>query len=186
MKKGWITRQIEAASPAGFIFWFAVLVVYSFWAFAMNSPWTRAMEAAGGVLPETKPGIPAIEPVRTLQALGEATGDYIFWQLLDFPYVVMSFFAAVFGMGLGLKALRLAQSPLRYLLVLPVIYAVCELVENAFLASFAAGLVQPAEGVVLVQQFATTLKFASGVPASLLGVLGALIALAAFLFRKRP
>ncbi len=185
MKQGGFSKRIEAASPAGFIFWFAVLIVYSYWAFSMDSPWTRAMEAAGGILPETKPGIPAIEPVRTLQALGEATGDYILWQLLDFPYVAMNYFVAVFGMGLGLKAMRLAQSPLRYLLVLPMIYAVCEVVENAFLASFAAGILQPVESLVLIQQFATTLKFASGLPAPLLGVLGAVLALVFHLVRKR-
>ncbi len=184
-----LSSTIEKASWMRFVIWFAILFVFSAWAFNMDSPWTRALEAAGGVLPETKPGIPALEPVRTLDALGDDRGDYLLWQLLDIPYALMNFFFAAIGMSLGLKALRLQKSFLRFALVLPAVYVACELIENAFLASFAARLAAPAEGVVLVQQFATTLKFASGVPALLLGVLGAVLAIVALfirLIRKGP
>ncbi|WP_428407806.1 hypothetical protein [Hyphococcus sp.] len=178
-----ISRMIEQASWTRFFVWFVILFVFSAWAFNMDSPWTRALEAAGGVLPETKPGIPALEPVRTLDALGDDRRDYILWQLVDIPYALMNFFFASMGMGLGLKALRLDKSILRFLLVLPAIYVVCEVIENALVASFAAKIIAPAEGVVLVQQLATSLKFASGMPALLLGVLGAALAFIALLIR---
>ena len=182
---GWIDTRIERANRAGFLIWFAVLFVFSAWAFTMDSPWTRALEAAGGALPETQPGLPAIEPQRSLAQLGEATGDYLLWQLLDIPYAVMNLMAASIGMALGLKALRLQSTPLRWLLTLPVIYAACELVENSFVASFAGGALAPSEPLVLSQQAATTLKFAAGMPSLALGAAGAAIAAAAALIRLK-
>lgn len=186
---GWISRRIEKAGWAGFAVWFAILFVFSTWAFDMDSPWTRALEAAGGVLPETKPGIPALEPVRSLTAMGADKGDYLLWQALDIPYALMNFFYAAIGIGLALKAVRLENTFLRFLILVPALYVACELVENAFLASFAAGLLKPVESAVLVQQFATTVKFAAGIPCLFLGAGGALIALVAGLtrrLRKKP
>lgn len=180
---GWISKRIENATWTGFLVWFAILFVFSTWAFDMDSPWTRALEAAGGVLPEAKPGIPALEPVRSLDAMGADKSDYLLWQALDIPYALMNFFYAAIGVGLALKALRVEKTFLRFLILFPAVYAVCELVENAFLASFAAGLVKPVESAVLVQQFATTVKFAAGIPCLFLGAGGALIALAAGLAR---
>ena len=183
---GWISTRIEKASWTGFIVWTAILFAYSYWAFTLDSPWTRALEAAGGMLPETQPGIPAIEPVRSLDALAaaKANGDYILWQALDIPYTVMNFFFAAIGMALGLKALRLDNSALRFLLILPAIYVACELLEDAILAGFAARLFNPSEGIVLVQQVATTLKMTSFMPAMLLSVIGVVIALIAAIIRK--
>lgn len=181
---GWIAKRIEKSTWTGFAIWFAVLFVFSIWAFDMDSPWTRALEAAGGVLPETKPGIPALEPVRSLDAIGADKGDYLLWQALDIPYALMNFFYAAIGIGLALKALRFEKTLLRFLILLPAIYVGCELVENAFLASFAAGLLKPIESLVLIQQFATTLKFAAGIPCLFLGAGGALIALVAGLVRR--
>lgn len=167
---------MEKAGWLRFIIWFIILAAFSVWAFGMDSPWTRALDAAGGVLPETKPGIPAVEPVRSLEAMGEDRGDYIFWQVLDIPYAIMNYMVAVMAMALGLKALRLEASPLRFLLLLPAIYVACELVENALVAGFAAELLPTAEPLVLIQQLATTLKFGTGMPAMTLGLLGVVIA----------
>lgn len=166
---GWLHQRIANASWAGFFIWFVILMAFSTWAFSMDSPWTRALEAAGGVLPETKPGIPAIEPVRSFQAMGGERGDYLLWQALDVPYALMNFFVIANAMGLGLKALRLDQSFLRFLLLLPAIYVGAELVENTFLSAFAAELFAISEPMVLTQQFATTMKFASGMPGLALG-----------------
>lgn len=181
--KRWIDARIERANWRGFLVWFAVLFAFSFWAFSMDSPWTRALEAAGGALPETQPGLPAIEPQRSLAQLGDATGDYLLWQLLDIPYALMNLMAASLGMALGLKAVRLQSTPLRWLLILPVMYAVCELVENSLVALFASGALTPGEPLVLSQQAATTLKFAAGMPSLALGAAGAAIAGAAGLIR---
>lgn len=171
-----VNKILEKASWLRFGAWFVVLMLFSAWAFNTNSPWTRALEAAGGVLPETKPGIPALEPVRSLEAMGENTGDYLLWQLLDIPYAVMNFMVFATAMALGLKALRLEASTLRFVFLLPAIYVGCELVENAFVASFAAKILPTAEPLVLIQQLATTLKFTSAMPSMALGLLGLVIA----------
>ncbi len=180
---GWINNRIEKATWVGFLIWFVILFAFSFWAFNMDSPWTRALEAAGGILPEMKPGIPAIEPVRSLDAMGADKSDYLLWQALDIPFALMNFFVTIIGMSLGLKALRLERSLLRFLLLAPAVYVACELVEDALLASFAAGVIAPGESIVLIQQFSTTLKFATGMSAQALGIFGAVIAAIAALIR---
>lgn len=172
----WIANQIDSANWLRLAVWFGILFAFSFWAFGMDSPWTRALEAAQGALPETQPGIPAIEPQRSLDLLGASTFDYLLWQALDIPYAIMNLMVASVGITLGLKALRLSASPFRFLLILPLIYVACELTENALLAGFASGALPLAEPLVLVQQFATTLKFTAGMPGLLLGVVGAVIA----------
>ena len=175
--KNWISSRVSAASWTGFLVWFAILFLFSSWAFSMDSPWTRALEFAGGKLPEMQPGIPAIEPVRSMQAMGDNVDDYLLWQLLDIPYAVMNVITAWMGMGLGLKAMRMENSILRQFAVLPLIYFACELIENTLVALFASGMLATSEGFVLFQQVATTLKFASGMPSMGLAMLGAAIAI---------
>lgn len=175
MLRNWINARIERANWMGFFIWFGLLFAFSFWAFGLESPWTRALEAGGGLLPETQPGLNAIEPQRTLSRLGEATNDYIIWQLLDVPYAIMNLMAGSIGLGLGLKAIRLETSLLRWLLALPLIYLVCEIIENTAVALFASGVLAPAEPIVLIQQLATTLKFSAGMPGLMLGMLGVII-----------
>ncbi len=185
----WISNQIEKASWLRFAIWFAVLFIFSAWAFYMSSPWTRALAEAGGLLPESQPGFPAIEPQRSLAMLGDAKGDYLLWQALDIPYAIMNLMVTSIGMALGLKALSLDKSLLRFLLLFPVIYAMCEIIENSLVALFASGVLATNETMVLIQQVATTVKFASGIPAMALGLLGVAIALIAALIgliRKKP
>lgn len=172
----WIARRIDTASWTRFAIWFAVLFAFSAWAFTMDSPWTRALAAAGGVLPETQPGFSAAEPALSLGRLGAAKSDYILWQALDIPYAIMNLMVASLGMGLGLKKARLQATPLRFLLLLPVVYVACELVENTFVALFAAGALGPERTLVQVQQTATIVKFASGYSSMLLGLAGVLVA----------
>jgi hypothetical protein len=180
---GWIEKQIQSASWLRFTLWFAVLFIFSAWAFNMDSPWTRALVEAGGLLPESQPGFPAIEPERSLSMLDGAKSDYILWQALDIPYAIMNLMVASIGMGLGLKALRLGASPLRFLLLFPMVYVICEIVENSFVALFASGALATSEPAVLLQQLATTVKFASGMSAMALGMLSVVIALIAGLVR---
>ncbi|MEO1243419.1 MAG: hypothetical protein AAFX54_16030 [Pseudomonadota bacterium] len=173
---GVLKKQIDSASWLRLAVWFALLFAFSSWAFGMDSPWTRALEAGQGALPETQAGIPPIEPQRSLALLEGSTFDYLLWQALDIPYAIMNLMVASVAMGLGLKALGLGASPFRFLLALPVIYVGAELVENAMVASFASGLIAPSEPFVLVQQFATTVKFATGMPALGIGAIGVVIA----------
>ncbi|MEZ5893028.1 MAG: hypothetical protein R3C58_07785 [Parvularculaceae bacterium] len=174
---------VESASWQRVAISFALLFAYSFWAFTTNTPWTRALKAADGALPETQPGFPPIEPQRSLDMLGGATGDYLAWQLLDIPYALLTAAFATSAIALGLKVLRLGVSQLRYLLLLPCVYLGCEAIENALVAGFAAGIIPVRESIVLVQQFTTSAKFATGIPASLLGVLFVVLALGAMLVR---
>ena len=171
-----IEKHIASASWVRLVIWFVVLFAFSNWAFTMDSPWTRALEAAQGALPEMQAGLPAIEPQRSLELLGGATSDYLLWQVLDVPYAIMNLMLVATAMGLGLKATKLKTSPLRFLLLLPMIYFFAEIIENSLVAAFAAGLVPPAEPIVLVQQFATTVKFASGMPGMAIGALSVVIA----------
>ncbi|NWG92958.1 MAG: hypothetical protein HXY21_10710, partial [Parvularculaceae bacterium] len=159
-------------------------------AFNMASPWTRALQGGGGKLPETHPGFPPIEPQRSLDALAaaNATGDYILWQALDFPYAIGNLFVISIAIALALKAVRLEKSLLRFLLVPPPLYVVSEIVENSLVAAFAARIIAPGEAIVLVQQLATTVKMASGFGSMALGLAALLVAVLAAIvgfLRKR-
>lgn len=181
----WIRTRIDKATWRGFAAWFAVWFAYNWWAFNMESPWTRALKAGGGKLPESQTGFPPIEPQRSLDALASAnaTGDYILWQALDFPYALGNLIVSSIAIALALKAVRLDRSFLRFLLVLPPLYVLCEIVENALVAAFAAKLIAPGEGIVLVQQAATTAKHASGYGSMGLATASLVIAGISALFR---
>ncbi len=166
-----VDTRIESASWTRLVIWFGLLFVFSAWAFGMDSPWTRALEAAQGELPETQPGFPPIEPQRSLSLLGDDVYNYITWQALDIPYIVMNLMVMSIALGIGLKTLGLDASPLRFLLVLPGIYVFGELTENVLLALFAANFLPPSEPLVLVQQLATTVKLTSGIGAFGIGAL---------------
>ncbi|MEX0645048.1 MAG: hypothetical protein WD076_07045 [Parvularculaceae bacterium] len=172
----WIGWRLEKATWLGFVFWFVVLFAFSTWAFNMESPWTRALAAGGGVLPESQPGFPPGEPAASLAKLGAARGDYVFWQALDIPFAIMNLLATSIAMALALKKTRLEATLLRFLLLLPVTYVACELVENTLVALFALGLAPTRGGLVLVQQVATTMKFAAGYSSLAFGLLGVFVA----------
>ena len=173
---GWIRQTIDKASWRGLALWFAGLFAFSYWAFNTESPWTRALKQAGGKLPETQPGIPAIEPQRSIELLSSAPGDYLLWQLLDIPYALMNLMVFAFAMALGLRALGLGASVMRWLLALPVIYLICEIIENSFVSLFALSVLPPLEPWALFQQVATTLKFGSAMAALPFVVVGVLAA----------
>ena len=168
----WIETRIERASWRAFAIWFVPWFAYNWWAFNMESPWTRALAGGGGRVPEMQPGLPPAEPQRSLDALAAsgATGDYILWQALDFPYAVGNLFVTSIAIALALKALRIEKSIVKFLLVLPPLYVFCEVIENSLVAAFAAKIVAPAESVVLVQQLATTIKMFSGYGSMFLGM----------------
>ncbi|MHA7871827.1 MAG: hypothetical protein ACX939_05705, partial [Hyphococcus sp.] len=93
----WTAQQIDRASWLRLAVWFALLFAFSMWAFTTDSPWTRALEAAGGMLPETQPGLPAIEPQRSLGLLEGNAFDYLLWQALDIPYAIMNLMVSWVG-----------------------------------------------------------------------------------------
>lgn len=184
MKK-WIETRIVKASWRAFAIWFVPWFAYNWWAFSMDSPWTRAVAGGGGQVPEMQPGFPPTEPQRSLEALAAsgATGDYIVWQALDVPYAIGNLFVTSIAIALALKAVRLDKSVLKFLLLLPPLYVFCEAIENSLVAAFAARLVSPAESVVLVQQLATTVKMASGFGSMFLAMAALAIAAIAALLR---
>jgi hypothetical protein len=182
--KAWIAARLEQARWLSFAAWFAALVGYSAWAFGAGGPWKRALDSAGGRLPEMQPGFPGVEPERTIEALGARAGDYLLFQAVDIPYALLTFMASTVAIAVALRTLRLQSSPLRLLLIPPLVYFACEIVENALLAAFAAKLIPPIEAIVLVQQAATAAKLAAGVSSMLIGAAGLVVALIALAVRR--
>lgn len=171
-----------------FALWFAAWCGVSWLFFYRDSAWTRALAAGGGKLPESQPGFPPVEPQRSLDALAaaNATPDYILWQALDLPFAFVTVMLTMTAMALGLRAT--GMKALSFALFLPPLYFAAEIVENSFVAAFAGKVFAPSEGLVLVQQLATTIKMGAGWGSMVL----ALIALAAALlsafigfFRRR-
>jgi hypothetical protein len=179
---------IANASWRGFAFWFAAWWAISWLFFYRDSAWTRALEAGGGKLPESQPGFPQIEPQRSLDALAAANAmhDYILWQVLDIPFAFVTVMMTMMAIALGLRATGLKA--FGFLLLVPPLYFSMELVENAAVAAFASKTLAPSEGLVLVQQLATTVKAGAGwgsIILALAALVVALIAAAIGLFRKR-
>ncbi len=172
----WIDLRIEKASWRSFAIWFAAWFAYNWWAINSDSPWTRAFAAGGGALPESQFGFPSAEPQRSLDALGPAISDYIVWQALDIPYALLNVAITSIAMALGLKAVRLGKTPARLLLLLPLLYFACEIVEDAAVALFAARLLPVDKPFVVAQQIATNAKLASGYGSMWLGLLGLAVA----------
>lgn len=179
--RGWIAIFLKAAGWRAFSFSLALWLAYCWWAFRAGGVWARVVEAGGGVLPEMKPGFPPIEPQRTLDSLNsaDAAADYLCWQAADLPYALGSMIVFSLAAALALKSLRLEKSILRFLLAPPLVYMICEAIENALLAVFASGLADPVESLVLVQQAATTVKLASGLGSLFVAVIALAAALAA-------
>ena len=181
MNAGFAVWRLDRASWRAFGAWFAVAFLYDLWAINMPSPFTRALSAAGGRLPESQPGFPAGEPLRSLEALGPATGDYLLWQWLDIPYAFLAVMMTSTAMALGLKSLRPHGAMLKPLLWVPLVYFGCEIVENTLVELFAARVLAPAPPAALLQQLATSVKFAAGYASLALAALGAVIAATAAL-----
>ncbi|MFN0024824.1 MAG: hypothetical protein ACKVS5_13110 [Parvularculaceae bacterium] len=186
----WINKTVERASWLHFALWFAAWWAVSWFFFYRDSAWTRSLSAGGGKLPESQAGFPPIEPQRSFDALNAAgaTPDYILWQALDIPFALISAISQISIMALALRATRQGAGPLRFLLLVPPLYVAAELVENALVAAFAAEVIAPAEGVVLVQQLATTIKLGAGwgsVGIALVALAVALIAGLVGLVKKR-
>ncbi len=90
------------------------------------------------------------------------------------------------AVALGIRATGLKA--LGFLLMVPPLYLAMELVENAAVAAFAAKVLAPSEGAVLVQQVATTVKMGAGWGSMILALAGlaaALIAALLSLLRRR-
>ncbi len=176
-----LQARIEQAQWRRLAIWFVLLFIFNYWAFFTSSPWTQALEAAG-TLPEMIPGFSASQPALAFSVLGEATGRYILWQIVDIPYAILNMLVLSILISLGLKRFRLQASPLRYFLLLPYIYLVTEFLENAPLALMASGILPQASAVVLFQQAATTIKLYSGWPTFYIGLIVLFSVTAANLF----
>jgi hypothetical protein len=174
---------IANATWLRFALWFAGWWGVSWFFFYRDSAWTRALAAGGGKLPETQPGFPPTEPQRSLDALSaaQATNDYIHWQAFDIPFALVTVMMTMTAIALGLRATGLRA--LSFLMFVPPLYFAAELVENAAVAAFASGALAPSEGVVLVQQLATTIKMGAGYGSVIFGLVGLAAALLTAVFR---
>lgn len=171
-----------------FTLWFAAWWAVSWHFFYRGSAWTRALGAGGGKLPETQPGFPPVEPQRSLDALAgaDASHDYLLWQALDIPFAFLTLMMTTTAIALGLRAAGLKA--FSFLLLLPPLYFAAELVENALVAAFASRTLAPSEGLVLVQQVATTIKMGAGWGSMILALLAlatAMLFAVVGVFRKR-
>jgi hypothetical protein len=154
-----LRRQLSRANLKRFLAAAALLALYGGWTFAGTSPWTKPYAALGSEMPELIAGFPAGEPAAAIGRLAEARGDYLWFQAFDLPFAMLAAIAGATAIAIGLKALRLASGDARSLLLAPAIYFVCELAENALLALFAGGAVDPAGAPAAAQQVATVGKF---------------------------
>ncbi|MBI1393195.1 MAG: hypothetical protein GC152_10695 [Alphaproteobacteria bacterium] len=146
-----------------------------------GSAWEKALAAGGGRLPEEQPGLVAIEPQRSIDAIQANSGvaDYVLWQLIDIPYAVLNVIVITAAIALLLRKAGLQGSILRLALWLPLAYFAAECVENAMVAAFALDALAPNGTPAIVQQAATTIKLATGFGGMGLGlaaVVGAAIA----------
>lgn len=185
--QGWINKRIETASWVRFFMPFAALIAYSLWAFRPSGQFLQAKKTAG-TLPEEMFGFPEGEPERAFSQLFGLTGDYMLFQAIDIPYAILNFFAYSAIIALALKHFRFGATPLRFALLLPVIYLIAEFIENTMLVVLARGG-GAAANLIPFQQAATSLKWAAGFPATMLAVLSlfAMIILFAIkLFRGKP
>ncbi len=177
--------MINSASWTRFAILFVLLAGFSYWAFNMDGPWSRALDAAGGLLPETQTGFPPIEPGRSLEALGDATSDYALWQIVDLVYIALNVLIIGVAIGLGLKKAGLANSFMRFFLALPLIYGVAELIENSFFLGYVAGVIPSAGAAALVQQLFTTIKMAAGFGGMAIALISLILAAVSSVFRRQ-
>ena len=165
------SRTIDKTSWLKFLISFAVLFAYSYWAFIRPGFWTRAADAAAP-LPETLQGFPEGEPARAFSMLREATSDYLIYQAVDIPFAFLNLMMLAVAIGLGVKKLKLAATPLRFLLILPLILFAADIVEDVFLVLMAGDYIPDQGAPAFAQQIVTNIKGAAG-------MLGTVCALAA-------
>ena len=181
-----ISRNIEKASWLRFLISFVLVFAYSYWAFVRPGFWTRASSAAAP-LPETLQGFHDGQPARAFSRLGEATGDYLIFQAVDIPFAFLNAAMITAAIALGLKALKLGATPLRFLLILPVILFAAEIVEDALLFLMAGDYIPDQGAPAQAQQIMTNIKGASGMlgtVCALAAIIGAGIAALIRLIRK--
>lgn len=160
----WIARRIETASWRKWLAWLAAMIGYSIWAFVRPGPWTRLTEATGegtGVpkIPELMFGFPEGQPAATFELLGPLARDYAVFQVIDILYVALALAMTISGIAIGLKRFRLSASLLRYILLVPLVYLVAEIVENGLLFAMATGSLTASGWAATLQQSATSVKF---------------------------
>ncbi len=187
---GFLSARIDQATWLKLAIAILLLIAFSAWAFSSDSPWVRALDAAGGSLPEEKPGLPAVEPQRSIDLLrntpgGDGARQYLLWQIVDLPFIALNFMVLSLGAALGLKKSGRRQSPLRLILFFPFLYAGAEIGENVFLALFANGALPPYGTPAVLQQVMTSLKMGAWTISAAGGAIGVLTALLYAVFRRR-
>lgn len=150
----------------------AVSIAYG-WLILVHLPFWRRLEAIeGGQELQARFNYSVDEAVEALSAIrsGAMLDAQIFYAL-DVLNAALYALAIAAMIGFGLRQIRLAESALRLLVLLPVIAGVADVVENLCLAmALAAG--DPASRVfAAVASVATTIKFSAGFPGQIAGLL---------------
>ncbi len=150
---------LAAATPARLGLAVLALVIFSALLFGPLSPWAAVSAAAGGMLPEGRPGVDA---VRVLDAVDRMAPDgrlgYLAVQALDVPFFIAQSAVLALLLALALLATGRERTALRWLLVLPVVLVVVEVLED--LALVVITLAHPArpEALATVAGVLTTTK----------------------------
>lgn len=162
------SRMVERASWTLVCVSLLLLVAYSYWAFAVDTSWSSALSAAGGQLPETSPGFGGDEPERSLALLEEAglTATYMRFQAIDIPFALLNALFLWSVLAVAAKRFTKPASAIRLFAFLPCLYLLAEFVENPLLALLASGTFGEPPVIILVQQAATSLKWAAMAPTS--------------------
>ena len=159
----WIKNTIEKTSWLRFLFWITLYIGASIWTFALPGPWQTLLERTGTVdgtpqLPSTLIGFRPEQPMLAFSNIGDAMDQYLLFQLIDIPLSIIATFLTITVIAAGLKRFRLGATAFRFLLLLPLIYLLAEIVENALLVSMATSILPTTGFIVMAQQSVTTTK----------------------------
>jgi len=139
---------------------------YEFVVFSLPGPWANLIEATadGGnrpIIPDLLFGIHQDQPARAFAMLASSMNDYLIYNALDLPYAFFSAMSAMTILALTLKHFAWRSKWVQGILMIPALYFVAELFENALIVSMVLGWL-PKQGITAtVQQITTTLKIST-------------------------
>lgn len=178
----WLNNRIERASWRAYLVWMFLFICYEFIVFSLPGPWINLIEATanGGnspLLPDLLFGIHQDQPAKAFTTLENSINDYLIFNALDVPYAFLSMMAAITILALTFKHFAWKNKLLRGILIIPALYFVAELAENALLVSMVLEWL-PRDGITAtIQQISTTLKISTNVFCSIAGGFALIITL---------
>lgn len=147
--------------------------------------WSRMAEAAGGTELQERLFYGAEEARRALAGIhARAETEALTFYALDVPNAVLYTLGMAAMMAFGLRQLNAAGSSFRFLLFLPLLAGVADLLENACLASALLLWPNAPDALLAAAGMFTGVKLAAGLPAQATAALLALGGLAVLFWRR--